>query len=209
MKILLVTATQTEISSLLRDEQNSLSFAINEHLIDVLITGVGMVATAFSMGSQLAKNSYDLAINAGIAGSFDRNLLLGDVVQVTEDSFAELGAEDGEEFLPIDKLGFGESRMIPVQPSQRLPQFKTAKAITVSRVHGNETTIYQTMSRLHPQIESMEGAAFFYACNQVSLPSVQLRAISNYVERRNRSRWDIGLAIENLNAALLKYLEEL
>lgn len=167
-----------------------------------------MVATSFALGTHLANNKYDLAINAGIAGSFDRNLNIGEVLQVTEDCFAELGAEDGDEFLPIDKLGFGESRMWPVKP-QIAPALKPAKAITVSRVHGNETTIYNTMNRLRPQIESMEGAAFFYSCNQVNLPSVQIRAISNYVERRNLSNWNIELAIQNLNLAVAAYLEKL
>lgn len=168
-----------------------------------------MVATAFNMGAHLSSNAYEVAINTGIAGAFDRNLLIGDVVQVTEDCFAELGAEDGEDFLPIDKLGFGQSVIHPLQPDFPLPAVRQVRAITVSRVHGNETTIYHTMSRLHPQVESMEGAAFFYSCNQLNLPSVQLRAVSNYVERRNVSQWNIPEAIEKINSFVINYLEKL
>ena len=75
---------------------------------DILITGVGMVATAFALGRHLANNDYDLAINLGIAGSFDRNIALGEVLEITQDTFAELGAENDNEFLPIDQLGFGQ-----------------------------------------------------------------------------------------------------
>jgi futalosine hydrolase len=45
----------------------------------------------------------------------------------------------------------------------------------------------------------MEGAAFFYACRQFNIPCLQIRAVSNYVEKRNRDNWDIPLAIKNLN----------
>lgn len=208
MKVLLVSATEAEIAPFLESAGKNGVPEIAGHRVTTLITAVGMVATAFRMGMHLSRNSYDLAINTGIAGAFDRNLQIGQVTAVAEDCFAELGAEDGEEFLPIDRLGFGESRILAIKPD-KLPDLPQVKAITVSRVHGNETTIFKTMSRLQPQVESMEGAAFFYACHQVNLPSVQLRAVSNYVERRNRSGWDIPLAIGNLNAALLTYLQEL
>ncbi|HEY1025799.1 MAG TPA: futalosine hydrolase [Sphingobacteriaceae bacterium] len=201
MKILVVAATQGEIAPLLDQPGRGSDLRF-------LITGVGMVATAFALGTHLAGNKYDLAINAGIAGSFDRNLKIGEVLSVSEDLFAELGAEDHNDFLPIDKLGFGESLMRPVAPGFDI-HLKQAKAITVSRVHGNETTIYNTMSRLHPQLESMEGAAFFYSCNQVNLPSIQIRAVSNYVERRNLSNWNVQLAVENLNTTIISLLERL
>lgn len=197
----MVAATQSEIGPLINRFGN-----YND--VRILITGVGMVATAFALGMHLATNRYDLAINAGIAGSFDRSLSIGQVLSVSEDFFAELGAEDDEDFLPIDKLGFGESLVQPIQPEFDI-NLKQAKAITVSRVHGNETTIYKTMSRLHPQLESMEGAAFFYSCNQVKLPSVQIRAVSNYVERRNLSNWNIELAVQNLNTSVISLLETL
>lgn len=167
-----------------------------------------MAATAYALGKQFATKTYDMAINAGIAGSFDRTLLTGEVVEVSEDLFAEMGAEDDEEFLPIDILGFGQSLMIPIKPDVQT-HLKQVRAITVNRVHGNETTIYKTMSRFHPQIESMEGAAFFYSCNQAGIPSVQIRSISNYVERRNRENWEISLAIKNLNGLLSNWLKEL
>jgi futalosine hydrolase len=175
------------------------------HNIKVLITGVGMVATAFALGSHLAKNEYDLAINLGIAGSFDRGIAIGDIAEITSDTLAELGAEDGDQFLSIDQLGFGESAF---QPSARVDTYLAASAsikparataITVNMVHGNDASIERVSHRLQPQLESMEGAAFFYACRQAGVPSMQIRAVSNYVEKRNRDAWQIGLAIKNLN----------
>jgi futalosine hydrolase len=168
----------------------------------LLITGVGMTATAFALGRHLATNHYDLAINLGIAGSFDRNIPLGEVVEVLQDTFTELGAEDDTRFITLDALGFGqtvyktEARLANYSPQHKLWQVTGA---TVNTVHGEESSITRLHQRSAPQLESMEGAAFFYACEQAGVPALQIRAVSNYVEKRNRDAWKIGLAVKNLN----------
>ena len=55
----------------------------------------------------------------------------------------------------------------------------------------------------------MEGAAFFYVCLQEKIPFLQIRSISNYVEKRNKSNWNIPLAIDNLNVVLLDIINSL
>jgi futalosine hydrolase len=50
----------------------------------------------------------------------------------------------------------------------------------------------------------MEGIAFHYACKQAKIPFLQIRAISNYVTPRNKSEWEIPLAIQNLNQYLIE-----
>ena len=201
MEILLVAATQPEIQPLLDHFGKEKPF-------DVLITGVGMVATAFASGQQFAQKKYDLAINLGIAGSFDRTLNLGEVVEVEQDALSELGAENGNEFLPIEVLGFGESAFKPIDPMLLL-SIKKVRAITVNTVHGEETSIRKITERLNPQLESMEGAAFFYACKRSIVPSIQIRSVSNYVEKRNRENWKIGLAVKNLNDFAIELLKKL
>lgn len=212
MKILIVAATLSEIQPLLKE----LNLREGENLyknnqISVLVTGVGMVATAFALGKHLAACQYDFALNLGIAGSFDRSLGLGEVVNVTKDLFAELGAEDGDEFISIDELGFGkqQTQNLPTFQPSNTTRLKQVRAITVNKVHGNETSIAKTVQRLKPQIESMEGAAFFYGCTQAGLPCAQVRGISNYVERRNRGSWNIGLAVKNLNIFAAELLTSL
>lgn len=217
MRILIVAATEPEISKIKEDARFAifdcdqgthsapqLKKACEKLDIFFLITGAGMVATAFAMGTHLAQNQYDLVINLGIAGSFDRNISLGEVVEITEDTFAELGAEDGEAFITIDQLGFGESVFPSTYALPASFNIKKARAITVNTVHGNEASIQKLNNRIHAQIESMEGAAFFYACKQAGVPALQIRAVSNYVEKRNRDAWQIGLAVKNLNRFALE-----
>ena len=63
--------------------------------------------------------------------------------------------------------------------------------------------------RLNPQGESMEGAACMFACQEANVPCVQIRSISNFVEKRNKSKWDITMAITNLNKELQKFISTL
>ena len=108
MKILLVAATRAEIEPFL----THFSFSdvlpyekiIRNYQIKVLITGAGKVPTAFSLGKAFSEEHFELAINAGIAGSFNPNIKPGDICLVKEDIFAELGAEDGDEFLDMEML---------------------------------------------------------------------------------------------------------
>ena len=55
-----------------------------------------MVNTSIQSLKNLMQDKYDLVINMGVAGSFSQDYKLGDVVEVVEDNFSELGFENGE-----------------------------------------------------------------------------------------------------------------
>ena len=84
MKILLVSATEAELEPF-----ETIWFRKNQ--VDRLVSGVGMVATAHSLTRELQSKSYDLAINIGLAGSFDRTFKLADFVAVKEDDYHVIG----------------------------------------------------------------------------------------------------------------------
>ena len=63
--------------------------------------------------------------------------------------------------------------------------------------------------RLNPQVESMEGAACMLACQEAKVPCVQIRSVSNFVEKRNKSKWDLSKAIEHLNIELQNFISNL
>ncbi len=205
MQILIVAATQAEIQPLLNYFNEKKPF-------DVLITGVGMVATAYALGNKTSISKYDLTINLGIAGSFDKNIALGEVVNIQKDCLSELGAEDGDYFIDIQSLGFGESiyeNDADINYFSNRFNLKKVSAITVNTVHGNEGSILKISQQLHPQLESMEGAAFFYACQHAGIMGLQIRAVSNYIEKRNRDNWNIALAIKNLNNFAIQFIEDI
>lgn len=223
MRILIVAATRPEVAPLISQLQSPvahnrvLSGALGRHKVDVLLTGVGMVATAVWSTRALAIGGYDLSLNLGVCGSFNPAMPPKAVVHVTSDMFPELGAEDGSTFLPLQDLGllnpnefpFSLGRIVntvtPLLPS--LSGLPPASGITVNTVHGNEASIAAVVDRCHPDVETMEGAAFLYSCLVAGVPCAQVRAVSNRVERRNRDAWDLPGAIEHLGRAALRLLE--
>jgi futalosine hydrolase len=181
------------------------------HDIDTLITGVGMVATASWCSRVLSTERFDVALNFGVCGSFRTDLDPGTVVHVASDRLAELGAEDGDQFLtiqqlkllPDDEFPFRGGRLVndapPPLPS--LEGLRRVDGITVNAVHGNASSIACVRARFNPDVESMEGAAFMYSCLVHRVPFAQVRAVSNIVERRNRAAWKLEEAIASLSAA--------
>ena len=55
----------------------------------------------------------------------------------------------------------------------------------------------------------MEGAAFFYACLAEGVPFIEIRSVSNYVAERDKSQWNVPLAIQNLDKTLDHLLKDL
>ena len=205
-KILIVSATAFEVQPTLAHFGLQEADLVVHHNFDVLITGVGMTATAFALGKHLEPKKYASVLNVGIAGSFDQQLALGSLVSIKEDYLSELGAQDHDKFLTIDELGFGKNNF---HATADIKDLLKVKGITVNTVHGNAKSIAEATSRFDPKTESMEGAAVFYACQQLQVPCAQVRSISNYVEPRNRSNWQIQLAIKNLNDWLISFLNYL
>jgi futalosine hydrolase len=209
MKILIVAATRAELSVLFNAFKLPQQDFVETAAFDILITGVGMTATAFALGRHLFQ-TYELVLNLGIAGSFNRNIPLGSVLQIDSDEFSEFGAEDKQAFLPIDQLGFGRGKYYSRYPGNNpaVQKLKKVYGITVNKVHGNAASIAEIISRLNPDTESMEGAAVFYCAEKANLNVLQIRSISNYVEERNRDNWKIGQAIKELNSWVLEFLTQ-
>lgn len=220
MKILIISPTREEIRPLDRMlEELEAAGTLRNHLIDLAVTGVGSTLTAFRLTKLLSPANWDLVLQLGICGSFDVTLQNGTVVNVIEERFADLGAEDGENFLDAFELGLLEPDTFPFMngsllnkstvKSDTLDSLPRVAGITVNKVHGNEKNITSVTSKYHPRVESMEGAALFYCCLMESVPFLELRCVSNTVEKRDRSKWNIPLAVEKLNQTAMKIISEL
>jgi futalosine hydrolase len=203
MRVLLVTATPAEVAPL----QPAVA---SRRDADLLVTGVGMVATSAQVSRALAHTRYDFALNLGLCGSFDPALPPGTVVHVVSDRLSELGAEDGDAFVSIEQLALPyEAAIVNDRPpaNAALARLPAVNGITVNTVHGNAASIAAVVARCSPQVESMEGAAFMYACRLAGVPYAQVRAVSNLVERRNRAAWKIAEAVAALADAARRILE--
>jgi futalosine hydrolase len=215
-KILYVTATGSEAEALkktgglkpVRDIYMSGNIEIN-----LLITGIGSVATAWAMKQWLSLNvTPDLVINAGIAGSYNDELLIGDIVMPVSDCFADSGIENNHEFYTLPEAGLTSADEFPYKAGLLIADTKYSEkmkgiarpvnAITVNTATGSDITRNKLLKKFSPDIETMEGAAFFYVCIREEIPFLALRALSNKVEKRNRTNWNIDLALNNLSEKL-------
>ncbi len=202
LNVLVVAATEPELRALRLEIPRLKAEGIRVH---GLATGIGMVNTGLALGQFAARQSIDLAFNIGIAGAYPASLALTQVVQVVEDSFAEMGAESPEGFIDLETMGFAS--LIATQgrpeyyntfpaPARFRWEIPAVKGITVNKVSGTTEGIARRQQIWQPEVETMEGAAFFQACHAFGWKGYQFRAISNRVEPRDRSKWQIGPAIK-------------
>lgn len=219
MDILIVSATYLEVEMLIQHfnankvESNLYSFTINKLKVEILITGIGMTATTFHLTDRVSNHSYDYILNMGICGSFNKDFPIGKVIAVSEQYYGDLGFENEENhFTPFKEKDFPSSeqdfnkfsfkRKEPIE--KEFLHLSFVKSITVNKVHGLELSINKVVEIYNPDIESMEGLAVFFVCLHKNIPFLEVRAVSNYVEKRNKDNWNIPLAIKNLTTEIIK-----
>ena len=158
----------------------------------------------------------DLAINGGIAGSYKDEFIIGDVVIPFSDCFADAGIEDGDVFLTLSEAGLVNADEFPFKngklysdmtnKEKMLNLLRPVSAITVNTATGSESSRLRLQKKYNPDIETMEGATFFYICSLENIPFLALRAVSNKVEPRNKNNWNIPLALNSLSEKLFEVL---
>lgn len=216
-KVLIVAATKQEIGPILNafdiSVRGDVGFYPSRSFpgVAVLITGVGMVNTAYFLGRYFL-SAFNFTVNVGICGAFNKDIKIGEVVNVAEDCISEMGAEDDKDFIKYPDLNLGGTNSFENRLDDefdKLDELRKVKGITVNTVHGNEESIKRTAALFKADIESMEGAAFFRGCEHLPGNCIQVRAVSNYVEKRDKSKWDIPLAIKNVNEFVISFVEDL
>ena len=224
MKLLLAAATEAEISPLLAHLQklweckNPSFYTRGSKEVNICLTGVGMMATTYTLTKHLNDASYDFALQGGVAGSYSKDIPLAEGVFITSDRCGDLGAEDHYNFIDIFELGLlplnekpfsGTELMAPAHPFHQHISLRKVNGLTVNTVSGSDFTIKTRIEKYNCTVESMEGAAFHYCCLQENIPFAQVRTISNYVTPRDKESWKMKEAIINLNEWLIDFIEKL
>ena len=144
------------------------------------VGGWGSEATRQALEPLLARvPAFDRVVDVGIAGSYVPQLRIGTAVHVTAEQYGERPGVLLHNPAPWQELAF-------------LPE---ATGNTLQELDGR-------WRHVTADVETMEGAAFFEACLAADIPFAQVRAISNYVGETDHARWDIPLALKNLESAL-------
>ena len=209
MQTLVVSATELEIAPFIAEQTG----------IDHLITGVGAHACMYHLQNHLRKGKYELIIQAGIAGSFEDELSLAETVLVEKDLFADLGVFEQGEFKTLFEMDVADRNEWPYREGWLVNEHaflakSKLKKVTAASVNSlsdssNLTALYK--NKFNVAIESMEGAAFHFTCLQEKIPFLQLRSVSNKVGERDKSKWKMKEAIQNLHQelkVLIQYAEK-
>jgi len=219
MKIVFVSATKEEILPfqiylkehyLIKNDFQFTKAGLDVHL---LITGVGLTMTTYALTKYIVQLHPNYVINIGIAGAFkNSNLKIGDVVQVRKTIFGDLGIEQANgDFQSAFESNLVHPNQMPfndgVLENPNAPAFlKDVVALSVNKVHGNPHSIASISEKLPADIETMESAAIFYTCLLENVPFIEVRAISNVVEKRDKTKWNIPVALQNLTLEIIKLL---
>ncbi len=218
MRVIITAATVAEwmpsflnINALYTGESRRLKLQFHQ-------SGIGMLAAGFALTKMAIEDKPDLIIQVGIAGTFDLGLALGTVVIINEETIGDLGVEEDGKWKDLFDLKLEKSSYHPFEkrklPNQWLKKYNLlalpeVSSITVNEISTNHERIQKLIKKYNPVIESMEGAALHYVARESNIPFVQIRAISNYIGERDKSKWEMKSAIDNLNQTLIKYIDHL
>lgn len=207
LNIAIVAATKQELQPLkkLIKKQNN---KINNIEFSFFYTGVGSMISCFFLTQLLAKRQFDYVFQVGIGGSFSKIFNLGDAVIISKEFLADLGVKENNLWTDVFDLGFAKANAKPFSNKALINKYckkinrtktLTAVGITVNTITTNSSIKNLYIKKYNAQVESMEGAALHYVCNNLNIPYIQIRGISNMVGERNKQKWQIKKAIENSN----------
>jgi len=207
MQLLLCASTEFEIGP-------AVDFirAANIQNIDILITGIGMMAATYSLSKAVMSKRPDFILQAGVGGCIDKKLPLSKVVLIENENIGDLGVHENGEFKTLFDLKLLDKNSFPWKETKLPGNLEKLKptgltivdGVTVNEISTNLERIDYYRDRLNASVESMEGAALHYVCLLENIPFLQMRSLSNFVGERDKSKWVMDTAIDNLNIELTR-----
>jgi futalosine hydrolase len=214
MLLLLVSATDFEISATTAFLSNYTG-TFNSLKHKLLISGIGQLQTAYNLQNKIYFERPDLVIQAGIGGATEKQKL-GDVFAIGSERVADLGVMDKTGFNDVFSMGLDNPDRFPFEQGKLKNPYRhllswtglpVLEGITVNEIKARDSAGFQRNPS--PIVESMEGAALHYVCLMEKIPFLQIRAVSNRLGDRDKSRWLLKEAITNLNDTLVHLIQKL
>lgn len=197
---------------------------LNRHIL-LMNTGIGKVNAAHSSTFILENYPVKCMINSGIGGAYPNSgLKIGDIAIALKEIYgddgviAPTGWKDLKEIgIPLLQIGmrryFNE---FPLNQADRIPvnsgkgfQIKRGIFVTVSSVTGTHQRALELENRFNAICENMEGAAVAHICAIYRVPLLEIRGISNMSGIRDKRRWNLMLASEKCQQAVLEMISKL
>ena len=216
MRVIITAATNLELDGCAK--KASQLFKKSKVKISFHATGIGMLASGVKLTQLITAHQPDLIIQMGIAGSYIKTEPLGKIWVVTSEAIADLGVREKGIFTDLFDSQLIKENEAPFKKRKLINQgvklfnvlkTDTAAAVTINEITTSPKRIKEIIEAHNPDLESMEGAALHYVGSLTKTPFIQIRAISNYVEERNKAKWKLKESIEQLEAYVLTYLATL
>jgi futalosine hydrolase len=190
--------------------------------VDVCLThsGIGKAAAAAATTTLLLNYSPEELWLFGCGGAYlNSGLQIGDLALASSEIFGDEGVVSREGFQDLstmdltmrDNTGFSNTWPVDTQLCEWAKQILETSCgpfVTVSTCTGTTEQSLEIEQRTKGLCENMEGAAAALACHQLSVPMLELRGISNMVEDRDTSRWDLPGGMNAAQNAILTLLEK-
>ena len=234
--IVISAATHGELSLMLktlggRTVETAGGFPVWEAGIDTVrvifaVTGMGKINAAAATAILVERHAPKLLINTGCAGAFPESCLaVGDLALASVEVCADEGVLTPTGWLSYEAIGipaverkgkrYFNEFPLSLAPAERAVRLATAlgitlirgKFVTVSTCSGTAERACDLHARFDgPLCENMEGAAVAQVALRYGVDSLEIRGVSNLVEDRDLSRWNIPLAVERAQRFLLKFI---
>lgn len=190
--------------------------------------GVGKANAAAAATALIERHRPGLVIITGCGGAYPGSgLSVGGLAVASDELFADEGAETPDGWLDLRAMQLplytqGTQHYyntIPLSRHAAEKAMQLADSHGVRLIRGRFLTVSTcsgtrerglALSRRHQAIcENMEGAAIALVALRYGIPCLEIRGISNLVEDRDLSRWDLPRAVEAAQRFVIKVIEDL
>jgi futalosine hydrolase len=189
--------------------------------------GIGKANAAAAATSLIERYHPELVVNTGCGGAYPGSgLSVGDLAVASDETFGDEGVLAPNGWMDMKDMGLpllseGDRlwyNSIPLARHEAQKAMKLAgshgvkltrgRFVTVSCCSGTKERGLELARRYQAVCETMEGAAIALTALRYGVPCLEIRGISNLVEDRDLSRWDLNRAVEAAQRFVIKIIEE-
>ncbi|HWR71931.1 MAG TPA: futalosine hydrolase [Nitrospirota bacterium] len=191
------------------------------------VGGMGKVNAAHAATLLLTQFTPASLVVFGIGGAYPSSgARIGDIALASEEIAGDEGVLTVEGFRDASSLGIpllktATARIFTTYPAPEAllarslrtlaspagPVVHAGSFVTLSTCTGTAARARELEERYHALCENMEGAAAAHVAEQHGIPWLETRGISNIVEDRDLSKWDIPKAAAVVQDSVLRLLE--
>jgi futalosine hydrolase len=199
---------------------------INGKKVVTAVVGIGKANSAGGVTALVLRHAPRIVIITGCAGAYpESGLETGQLALAASEVFGDEGVLTCEGWKGLEEIGisvlerkgtryFNEiplsfslaEQAIQLASALDLP-LRRGRFITVSTCSGTSSRGRELFRLFGGLCENMEGAAAALVAMQYGIDCLEVRGISNLVEDRDLSRWNIQLAVEQAQRFVYRYIE--